>query len=233
VTGRRVDEADRPVLCLQVCVLLAVLATLGACVYPSSNPRDLPQRAVDDLVHRFYPSPAFPAVPGEVDGEAAVPLEAAIRDLIFERLTGRQPATLGDLVSALQAESFVCELPGDGTALCTYNSSFLAGPQSPHGWGDRDYIRTCNLLHVAVDGRLDAVLTREQFAVDYVRRHENRPCRAAALNPKIGYDNAAKVAKKAHKKGTTLKEAALALGLLTAAEFDQWVRPDAMLGPGD
>ena len=47
-----------------------------------------------------------------------------------------------------------------------------------------------------------------------------------ALNPKIGYDNAAKVAKKAHKEGTTLKQAVLALGLLTAEEFDQWVRPE-------
>jgi fumarate hydratase, class II len=52
-----------------------------------------------------------------------------------------------------------------------------------------------------------------------------------ALNPHIGYDNAAKVAKKAHKEGTSLKEAALALGLLTAEQFDQWVRPQDMVGP--
>ncbi len=52
-----------------------------------------------------------------------------------------------------------------------------------------------------------------------------------ALNPKIGYDNAAKVAKKAYAEGTSLKEAALALGLLTADEFDQLVRPEKMLGP--
>jgi fumarate hydratase class II len=52
-----------------------------------------------------------------------------------------------------------------------------------------------------------------------------------ALNPKIGYDNAAKVAKKAHAEGTTLKESALALGLLTSEEFDQFVRPEKMLGP--
>jgi fumarate hydratase class II len=51
-----------------------------------------------------------------------------------------------------------------------------------------------------------------------------------ALNPHIGYDNAAKVAKKAHKEGTSLKEAALALGLLTAEQFDQWVRPQDMVG---
>ncbi len=52
-----------------------------------------------------------------------------------------------------------------------------------------------------------------------------------ALNPVIGYDNAAKVAKKAHKEGTTLKEAAVSLGFMTAEEFDERVRPEKMLGP--
>ncbi|MET1027959.1 MAG: class II fumarate hydratase [Dongiaceae bacterium] len=52
-----------------------------------------------------------------------------------------------------------------------------------------------------------------------------------ALNTHIGYDNAAKIAKKAHKEGTSLKEAGIALGLLTAAQFDKWVRPADMLGP--
>ncbi|KAI9100585.1 fumarate hydratase [Phlyctochytrium arcticum] len=52
-----------------------------------------------------------------------------------------------------------------------------------------------------------------------------------ALNPKIGYENAAKVAKKAFKEGTTLKEAAVQLGLLTEKQFDEWVRPADMLGP--
>jgi fumarate hydratase class II len=52
-----------------------------------------------------------------------------------------------------------------------------------------------------------------------------------ALNPHIGYDNAAKVAKKAFADGTTLKEAAVALGLLTAAEFDAKVRPEKMIAP--
>jgi fumarate hydratase class II len=52
-----------------------------------------------------------------------------------------------------------------------------------------------------------------------------------ALNPHVGYDNAAKIAKKAHKEGTTLKEAAVTLGLLTAEEFDQKVRPEKMIGP--
>jgi len=52
-----------------------------------------------------------------------------------------------------------------------------------------------------------------------------------ALNPHIGYDKAAKVAKKAHAEGTSLKEAAVALGFLTAEEFDKFVRPEQMIGP--
>jgi fumarate hydratase class II len=52
-----------------------------------------------------------------------------------------------------------------------------------------------------------------------------------ALNPHIGYDKAAKIAKTAHKEGTTLKEAALKLGFLTSEQFDQWVRPEDMVGP--
>ncbi len=51
-----------------------------------------------------------------------------------------------------------------------------------------------------------------------------------ALNTKIGYDKAAEIAKKAYKEDTTLKEAALALGYLTAKEFDAWVRPEKMIG---
>ena len=52
-----------------------------------------------------------------------------------------------------------------------------------------------------------------------------------ALNPHIGYDNAAKVAKKAYQENTTLKESAVALGLLTDEEFDEKVRPEKMTGP--
>ncbi|AUN30147.1 class II fumarate hydratase [Niveispirillum cyanobacteriorum] len=53
-----------------------------------------------------------------------------------------------------------------------------------------------------------------------------------ALNPHIGYDNAARIAKKAHHEGTTLLEAGIALGLLTEAQFRQWVRPGDMVHPG-
>ena len=51
-----------------------------------------------------------------------------------------------------------------------------------------------------------------------------------ALNPHIGYDRSAQIAKKAHKDGTTLKEAALALGFVTDEQFEQWVRPEQMTG---
>ncbi len=53
-----------------------------------------------------------------------------------------------------------------------------------------------------------------------------------ALAPKIGYDNAAKVAKSAHARGTTLKEEAVRLGFVSAAEFDRLVQPDKMTRPG-
>jgi fumarate hydratase class II len=54
-----------------------------------------------------------------------------------------------------------------------------------------------------------------------------------ALNTHIGYENAAKIAKKAHKENKTLREAALELGLLTNEQFDEWVKPEKMVGNPD
>ena len=62
---------------------------------------------------------------------------------------------------------------------------------------------------------------------------ENSLMLVTALNPHIGYDNAAKIAKKANAEGTSLKEAGVALGLLTAKQFDQWVNPLDMIKPGE
>ena len=53
-----------------------------------------------------------------------------------------------------------------------------------------------------------------------------------ALAPRIGYDRAAEIAKKAHREGSTLREAALALGYVKGEDFDRWVRPEAMIAPG-
>jgi fumarate hydratase class II len=68
-----------------------------------------------------------------------------------------------------------------------------------------------------------------------IHRHlENSLMLVTALNPHIGYNKAAEIAKKAHREGLTLKEASLALGFLTEEEFDRWVRPEEMTrsGPG-
>ena len=59
---------------------------------------------------------------------------------------------------------------------------------------------------------------------------ENSLMLVTALNTKIGYDNAAAIAKKAHKEGTTLRQAALDLELLTNEQFDEWVVPSKMIG---
>ena len=65
-----------------------------------------------------------------------------------------------------------------------------------------------------------------------IKKHlENSLMLVTSLNPVIGYDNAAKVAKKAHKENKTLKEAAIELGLLTSEKFDEVVRPEKMIGP--
>ena len=65
-----------------------------------------------------------------------------------------------------------------------------------------------------------------------IRRHvQNSLMLVTALNPHIGYDKAAQIAKEAHSKGTTLKEAAVSLGLLSAEEFDGLVVPEKMTGP--
>ncbi|WP_207533675.1 class II fumarate hydratase [Desertivirga arenae] len=64
-----------------------------------------------------------------------------------------------------------------------------------------------------------------------IKKHvENSLMLVTALNPHIGYENAAKIAKKAHKENKSLREAALELELLTNEQFDQWVRPEDMIG---
>lgn len=64
-----------------------------------------------------------------------------------------------------------------------------------------------------------------------IKQHlENSLMLVTALNPHIGYENAAKIAKTAHKEGKTLKQTAVELGLLTPEQFDEWVRPENMVG---
>jgi fumarate hydratase class II len=67
---------------------------------------------------------------------------------------------------------------------------------------------------------------------EVIKKHlENSLMLVTALNPHIGYENAAKIAKTAHKQNKTLRQAAIELGLLTDEQFTQWVRPEDMIGP--
>ena len=85
----------------------------------------------------------------------------------------------------------------------------------------------------------DASVSFTEHCIDGVKANRERIAElmnrslmlVTALNPHIGYDDAAKIAKKAHAEGTTLKEAGIALGLVTSEQFDAWVRPEDMLGP--
>jgi fumarate hydratase class II len=77
----------------------------------------------------------------------------------------------------------------------------------------------------------NCVVGIEANTVNIKKHLENSLMLVTALNPIIGYDNAAKVAKKAHKEDTTLKQAAMDLGLLTSEKFDEVVRPEKMIGP--
>lgn len=66
-----------------------------------------------------------------------------------------------------------------------------------------------------------------------IKQHlENSLMLVTALNTHIGYENAARIAKKAHKENKTLREAAVELGLLTSEQFDEWVKPEKMVGSG-
>jgi len=71
----------------------------------------------------------------------------------------------------------------------------------------------------------------EANEINLKKNLENSLMLVTALNPHIGYDNAAKIAKKAFTENTTLKEAAVALKILTAEKFDELVRPEKMVGP--
>jgi len=93
-------------------------------------------------------------------------------------------------------------------------------------------LQSIRLIADACESFTDNCVVGIEAARDNIRKHmENSLMLVTALNPHIGYDNAAKVAKKAHKENKTLKEAAVELGLLTPEKFDEFVRPEKMIGP--
>nr|XP_058946093.1 fumarate hydratase, mitochondrial-like isoform X2 [Pocillopora verrucosa] len=96
----------------------------------------------------------------------------------------------------------------------------------------RNVLQSTRLIGDACVAFTDNCIVGIQANVDRINQLRDESLMlVTALNPHIGYDNAAKIAKKAHKEGTTLKEAAISLGLLTEEQFAQWVRPEDMLGP--
>ena len=95
-----------------------------------------------------------------------------------------------------------------------------------------NYLHSVRILSGTINCFVDKLLIGVAPNREMISRHkENTLMLVTALNPHIGYDNAAKIAKKAHAEGTTLKEAAIELKLLTAEEFDEKVRPENMVGP--
>lgn len=93
-------------------------------------------------------------------------------------------------------------------------------------------LQSIKLLADACESFTDNCVVGITANFDRIKMHLNNSLMlVTALNPVIGYDNAAKVAKKAHKEGKTLKEAAVELGLLTPEKFDEVVRPEKMIGP--
>ena len=93
-------------------------------------------------------------------------------------------------------------------------------------------LRSCRLLTDACDSFREHCAAGIEPDEKRIRELLERSLMlVTALNPKLGYDNAAKIAKTAHKEGLTLREAATRLGLLTDAQFDEWVRPEEMTRP--
>ncbi len=94
----------------------------------------------------------------------------------------------------------------------------------------RNVIESINLLSDGINSFIDQCLVGIKANRERITQLlEQSLMLVTALNPYIGYDNAAKIAKKAHLEGTTLKEAALASGLVTSGQFDQWVNPKNMI----
>jgi len=86
--------------------------------------------------------------------------------------------------------------------------------------GVASFTRNCAEGIEADPARIDALVHRSLMLV-------------TALAPHIGYDKAAQIAKRAHHESTTLREAALALGYVSAEQFDAWVKPEQMTGPSN
>src|ERR1700710_1473618 len=126
-----------------------------------------------------------------------------------------------------------CQIFGNHTAIT------VAGSQGHFELNVYKPVLAYCMMH-SIELLADVVNSFTEHCVEGIRADENRIRElmerslmlVTALAPKIGYDNAAKVAKSAHARGKTLKEEAVAQGFVTAAEFDRLVQPDKMTHPG-
>ena len=134
-----------------------------------------------------------------------------------------------------EAMTMVCaQVMGNNTAVSVAGS---------HGHFELNVFKPVIIYNVLQSIRLiaDACRSFTDNCVSGIKADETRIVKlmneslmlVTALNPHIGYDNAAKIAKKAHKEGTSLKQAGVELGLLTAEQFDLWVNPMDMIKPKD
>lgn len=138
-------------------------------------------------------------------------------------------------VNPTQSEAMTmvcCQVMGNHTAIT------IGGSQGNFELNVFKPMMIHNLLHsvrILTDScrafRTKCVEGMEPVAENIANHLENSLMLVTALNNHIGYDKAAKIAKNAHEKGTTLRESALELGYLTNEEFDAWVRPEQMTGP--
>lgn len=137
-------------------------------------------------------------------------------------------------VNPTQSEAMTmvcCQVMGNHTAIT------IGGSQGNFELNVFKPMMIHNLLH-SVDILTDSMKSFREKCIegiepnrDVINNHlENSLMLVTALNNHIGYDKAAKIAKKAHEEGTTLRESALELEYLTNEEFDQWVRPEEMTG---
>ena len=138
-------------------------------------------------------------------------------------------------VNPTQAEAMTmvcCQVMGNNTAIT------VGGSQGNFELNVFKPMMIHNLLHSIrlLNDSCTAFRTKCVEGLEPVRENiashlENSLMLVTALNNHIGYDKAAKIAKKAHEEGTTLRESALELGYLTNEEFNAWVRPEEMTGP--
>jgi fumarate hydratase class II len=96
-----------------------------------------------------------------------------------------------------------------------------------------NFLQSCRLMSDATISFTDNMVVGVEAREDNIKLNLERSLMlVTALAPTIGYDNAAKIAKTAHKNGTTLREEAVGGGYVTNEQFDAVVRPENMIGPG-